>query len=60
MVYEHHGYQQEDMIIKLHDVARSVEKELGKGKLSKDIRECADKLNALVKSKRKRNEQISF
>jgi hypothetical protein len=53
LVYEHHEYQQEDLVIKLHDVARSVEKELGKGKLSKDIRECADKLNVLVKSKRK-------
>lgn len=56
MVYEHHDYQQDDMVIKLHDIARSIEKEPGTGKLSKDIRECADKLNILVKSKRKRNE----
>lgn len=56
MVYEHHDYQQEDMIIRLHDVARSLEKDTNTKKLSKDIRECADKLNVLVKSKRKRNE----
>ena len=49
MVYEHHDYQNEDMIIKLHDVARQVEKELGTGDLSKNIRKCADQLNVLIK-----------
>jgi hypothetical protein len=38
-----------DEIIKLHDIARKVEKELGVGQLSEDIRKAADKLNTLLK-----------
>jgi len=37
-----------DDVIKLHDVARDVEKDIGNGELSQDIRRCADQLNALV------------
>ena len=52
MVYEHHNYQAEDIVIQLHDAARVVEKEVGKGKLSKDIRKCADQLNELLKGRK--------
>ena len=38
-----------DEIIKLHDIARKIEKELGVGQLSKDIRKAADRLNTLLK-----------
>ena len=51
MVYEHHDYQAEDIVIKLHDAAREVEKEVGKGELSKNIRECADRLNDVLKGR---------
>jgi hypothetical protein len=39
----------EDAIITLHDIARVVEKEVGVGKLSSDIRDCADRLHTLTK-----------
>ena len=52
MVYEHHSYQAEDIVIKLHDAARAVEKEVGKGQLSETIRESADKLNELLKGRK--------
>jgi hypothetical protein len=35
-------------VIKLHDIARQLEKEFGGGKLSEDIRDCADRLNVLL------------
>jgi hypothetical protein len=38
-----------DAIIQLHDIARLVEHEIGHGALSEDIRQCADRLNALIK-----------
>jgi hypothetical protein len=38
-----------DEIIKLHDIARKIEKELGIGQLSEDIRNAADRLNTLLK-----------
>jgi hypothetical protein len=38
-----------DASIKLHDIARLVEYEIGMGVLSDDIRKCADRLNALLK-----------
>ncbi len=39
----------EYLVIRLHDVAREVEQKVGIGKLSKDIRECADRLSDLNK-----------
>lgn len=36
-------------IILLHDIARSVEKQVGQGQLSEDIRSCADRLHTLMK-----------
>jgi hypothetical protein len=38
-----------DEIIKLHDIARKIEQEIGKGQLSEDIRKSADRLNELLK-----------
>jgi hypothetical protein len=34
-----------DAVIKLHDIARLVEAEVGEGKLSNDIRDIADRLH---------------
>jgi hypothetical protein len=38
-----------DKIIQLHDIARAVEKEVGVGQLSEDIRKAADRLSELLK-----------
>jgi hypothetical protein len=39
----------DDKIIQLHDIARAVEKEIGVGQLSEDIRKAADRLSELLK-----------
>ena len=36
-----------DAVIALHDIARIVEREIGYGQLSDDIRACADRLHDL-------------
>ena len=36
-----------DAVVKLHDIARLVEAEIGEGNLSHDIRNVADRLHAL-------------
>lgn len=36
-------------IILLHDIARSIEQQIGQGQLSDDVRNCADRLNDLTK-----------
>jgi hypothetical protein len=36
-----------DAVIALHDIARTVEREIGQGQLSDDIRRCADRLHEL-------------
>ena len=36
-----------DAVIALHDIARTVEREVGHGQLSDDIRNCADRLHNL-------------
>lgn len=38
----------EDRVIELHDIARQVEKEVGTGKLSEDLRDVADRLNEML------------
>lgn len=38
-----------DDVIRLHDIARLVEQEIGQGNLSDDIRNCANRLNVLLK-----------
>jgi hypothetical protein len=35
----------EYLVIRLHDIAREVEQKIGAGELSKDIRDCADRLS---------------
>ena len=35
----------EYLVIRLHDIAREVEQKIGVGELSKDIRDCADRLS---------------
>jgi len=39
-----------DAVIKLHEAARVVEQDLGKGALSTEIRHCADRLSDIIKS----------
>jgi hypothetical protein len=36
-----------DAVIALHEIARTVEREIGHGQLSNDIRKCADRLHEL-------------
>lgn len=36
-----------DAVITLHEIARLVESEIGKGNLSDDLRNCADRLHLL-------------
>lgn len=36
-----------DAVIALHEIARTVEREIGRGQLSDDIRKCADRLHDL-------------
>lgn len=39
----------EDAMVQLHDIARLIEKEIGRGTLAHDVRDCADRLNTLLK-----------
>jgi hypothetical protein len=39
----------DEAVIQLHDVARLIEKEIGTGQLSEDIRRCADRLASVIK-----------
>ena len=41
----------EYLVIRLHDIAREVEQQVGVGELSRDIRACADRLSDLNKDK---------
>ena len=38
-----------DLVVQLHDIARTIEQEIGVGQLSEDIRNAADRLNTLSK-----------
>jgi hypothetical protein len=49
MMLEETKFNLLDGIIKLHDIARLIEQELGQGNLSDDVRNCADRLNVLLK-----------
>lgn len=50
-----------DPVMQLHDIARFVEQSIGQGKLSEDIRDCADRLHAITKTIyiKKDNEEIN-
>jgi hypothetical protein len=39
----------EDAVIKLHDLARIIESELGVGQLSQDVRRSADRLSEVIR-----------
>ena len=39
----------DEAVIQLHDIARLIEKQIGQGALSEDIRQCADRLTILTK-----------
>jgi hypothetical protein len=41
----------EYLVIRLHDIAREVEQQIGVSELSQDIRACADRLSDLNKAK---------
>jgi hypothetical protein len=41
--------QLHEAVIQLHDIARTVESNIGSGKLSQDIRDAADRLHMLLK-----------
>ncbi len=47
MLEEIKSFDQE--IIDLHLIARKIEKEIGQGQLSEDLRKLADRLNDVVK-----------
>ena len=36
-------------VIKLHEIARLVEQQIGVGRLSEDVRNCADRLSDIFK-----------
>ena len=42
----------EELVIHFHDIARMIEREIGKGNLSDDIRNCANRLSVLAKERR--------
>ena len=43
-------FELEYAVIRLHDIARLIEETIGAGELSKDIRNCADRLSELSKT----------
>ena len=48
MLEETNNFSQE--IIQVHNIARKIEREIGHGQLSEDLRDLADRLNQVVKS----------
>jgi hypothetical protein len=42
-------YQLHDAVIQLHEIARTIESDIGSGQLSQDIRNAADRLNMLLR-----------
>lgn len=38
----------QERVIDLHNIAREIELQMGDGKLSQDIRNCADRLHQLI------------
>lgn len=42
-------YKLIDAVIDLHGIAAVIEHEIGQGQLSDDVRQCADRLSALLK-----------
>lgn len=42
-------YSMDLEVIRLHEIARNIERVIGQGLLSEDIRHCADRLAELIK-----------
>jgi hypothetical protein len=42
-------FEIEYAVIRLHDIARTIEQKIGTDELSQEIRRCADKLHELIK-----------
>lgn len=40
--------QMADAVVRLHEIAQLIEREIGSGNLSEDIRACADRLDVLT------------
>ena len=38
-----------EAVFELHNIARTIEQEIGIGQLSEDVRKCADRLHDLLK-----------
>lgn len=49
MIIDHKHDTLNEVVIKLHDLARIVEREIGTGQLSEDIRNTANKLTDILK-----------
>ncbi len=43
------NYEMSDAVIQLHYIASTIENRIGKGQLSEDLRNCADRLANLIK-----------
>lgn len=43
-------------VIKLHEIARLIEQQIGEGQLSDDVRTCADRLNSILKKELPKND----
>ena len=41
--------QLSDAVIKLHEIARMIESQVGRGLLSDDVRNCADRLHMITR-----------
>lgn len=39
----------DEAVMALHNIARLIEQEIGRGLLSEDVRDCADRLHRLIK-----------
>ncbi len=39
----------DNAVLELHNIARLIEKEIGQGLLSDDVRDCADRLHKILK-----------
>ena len=46
-----------DAVIQLHNIARLIESEIGRGLLSDDIRDCANRLHTIVRPVKPKQEQ---
>jgi hypothetical protein len=48
MIVDYKNDTLDEVVIKLHDLARIIESEIGIGQLSEDVRKSADRLSILI------------